>query len=183
VPLLCATVLAAGCGGDPVAAPGGGDSSAARSGVPQGELPRPLAEVRAQANELLEGGAPAFEARLSELEGHPVVVNKWASWCDPCRAEFPFFRSQAEKRAGEVAFLGLNSLDNDEAAAEFLESSPVPYPSYTDQDQEVANEVLGGNYNNPATAFFDERGELVYVKQGGYSSEQELAEDIERYAG
>lgn len=139
--------------------------------------------MSAQANELLGGGVAAFEERLSELEGHPVVVNKWASWCDPCRAEFPFFRSQAEKRAGEVAFLGLNSLDNDEAAAEFLESSPVPYPSYTDQDQEVAREVLGGNYNNPATAFFDERGELVYVKQGGYSSEEQLAEDIERYTG
>ncbi len=44
------------------------------------------------------GGVPAFEQRLAALKGTPVVINKWASWCDPCRAEFPVFQ-RARHRA------------------------------------------------------------------------------------
>lgn len=144
--------------------------------------PPPLADLYAQGDALIEGGPEEFEAQLDELEGHPVVVNKWASWCGPCRAEFPFFSSQAEKRAGEVAFLGVDSSDNDADAISFLEEFPVPYPSYKDPDLEVAD-VFNGVAAFPTTAFYDEGGELVYVKQGGYASEELLAEDIERYAG
>jgi thiol-disulfide isomerase/thioredoxin len=181
--LTCAIALLAGCGGSPAPSEPAAPENGADTGAPapRADVPDQLADVRSQANDLLGGGAPALEERLAELDGHPVVVNKWASWCAPCRAEFPFFESQAEERADEVAFLGLNSLDNDDAAAEFLASSPVPYPSYVDPDQKVADEVLGGSYGNPSTAFFDARGELVHVKQGGYSSEDDLAEDIEEY--
>lgn len=46
--------------------------------------------------------AEAFKARLEALRGHPVVVNQWASWCGPCRYEFPFF----QKLAGRYALDG-----------------------------------------------------------------------------
>lgn len=186
--LALLAVLATGCGGDE-AAPAGNDRSspaaptAAGSGAADGsKLPPALAEIESQAGELLGGGAEAFEHRLRRLEGHPVVVNKWASWCGPCRAEFPFFQAQAEKRAGEVAFLGVDSSDSEADAMSFLEEFPVPYPSYSDPELEVAD-VFNGVAAFPTTAFYDEDGELVYVKQGGYASEELLAEDIERYAG
>ena len=144
--------------------------------------PRPLAALHGQANELLEGGPDAFRARLSKLKGYPVVVNKWASWCPPCRAEFPFFQRQAAERARDVAFVGVNSNDNDDDAREFLDKFPVPYPSYKDPDLEVAA-VFKGVAAFPVTAFYDSRGKLAYVKQGGYKSERDLAEDIERHTG
>lgn len=143
--------------------------------------PAPLAALHAQANELLGGGADAFEQRLQRLKGHPIVVNKWASWCAPCREEFPHFQSQALERGKRVAFLGVDSNDNDGEAREFLAQLPVSYPSYSDPDLKVSA-VFNGVTGFPTTAFYDSSGELAYVKQGVYSSEKQLAEDIERYA-
>ena len=149
--------------------------------VPLEGVPPALAALREEANELVPGGLDALEQRLAELEGVPILINKWASWCGPCRFEFPFFQSQAIERGGEVAFLGLDSDDSDEAARTFLEELPLPYPSYTDPDQELA-ESLDAEREFPATVFIDSRGEQVYVKRGGYASEADLAADIDNYA-
>jgi cytochrome c biogenesis protein CcmG/thiol:disulfide interchange protein DsbE len=129
----------------------------------------------------LEGGVPAFKAELKKLRGQPVVVNKWASWCGPCRAEFPHLRRQALKRRGRVEFLGVNSNDNDGDAREFLAENPVPFRSFTDPDSKIAAEMKAVQAF-PATAFYGRGGRLEYVKQGVYSSEAQLAEDIDRYA-
>ena len=144
------------------------------------DAPPPIAALNAQANELLDGGVDAFRARLAELKGYPVVVNKWASWCPPCREEFPYFQRQAARLAEKVAFIGVDSNDNDENARRFLEEYPVPYPSYKDPSLEIADLLEGIGF--PTTAFYNSKGKLVYSKQGGYASEADLVEDIERYA-
>ena len=164
------------------------DSSAPRSAAPSPERteealrgsPPALQALHEQAGEFLDGGPDAFRERLKELRGHPVVVNKWASWCGPCRAEFPFFQRQSVARGKEVAFIGVNALDSDAEAAEFAREFPVSYPHYRDPDQEVAK-VFKGNAGFPTTAFYDARGELVASKQGGYASEAKLIEDLDRY--
>lgn len=131
--------------------------------------------------QFLDGGRDAFEARIEKERGKPIVVNKWASWCGPCRAEFPFFGDQAKKRRGEIVFLGVNSSDNRGDAEEFLREYPVPFPHFEDPDLEVAAS-FNGVQAFPTTAFYDSAGELAYVHQGGYASEEKLAEDIGRYA-
>jgi cytochrome c biogenesis protein CcmG/thiol:disulfide interchange protein DsbE len=110
-----------------------------------------------------------------------VVVNVWASWCGPCRFEFPHFQQAAADFGKRVAFLGVDKQDSDDAASTFLEEAPVPYPSYTDPDEEIAD-ALGASLGLPDTAFYDRQGKLVYLKQGPYSDEAELRGDIERYA-
>jgi len=142
--------------------------------------PAPLAALHAQSAALLPGGVEAFERRLAELEGRPVVINKWASWCPPCRAEFPAFQAQATKRGREIAFLGVNSGDKRPAAERFLARFPVPFPSYEDPDEEIAR-AIGAPANYPVTVFLDAGGETAMIHQGGYRDEADLAADIERY--
>jgi cytochrome c biogenesis protein CcmG, thiol:disulfide interchange protein DsbE len=172
---VCACLALVACGSDDQP-----ESTAVDSARLAG-APAPLAELHSQANRLLDGGAAAFEKRIETLRGYPVVVNKWASWCGPCRYEFPFLRNQAVKRAKQVAFIGVNSDDNDGQAKAFLRDFPVPFPSYKDPRLEVAA-VFNAVQAFPSTAFYDSKGELAYVHQGGYSSEAKLAADIERYA-
>jgi cytochrome c biogenesis protein CcmG/thiol:disulfide interchange protein DsbE len=181
--LAFALALLAGCGSDGDSGAGNPDSNLSKSEAtaPLEGAPPALAKIRSQASELLDGGSDAFEARLEQLRGTPVVVNKWASWCGPCRLEFPHFQSVAEKRGAEVAFLGVDANDSDDAARTFLEQLPLPYPSYTDPDAEIA-ELIEAPRNFPSTAFYDRDGELVYTFQGVYSSQEQLAGDIARYA-
>lgn len=175
---LASAVAATACGGEGEAtnsAPAPDYDRALADAPPQ------LAALHARAGERVEGGPEAFRRQLSELEGFPVVVNKWASWCGPCRTELPFFQSQSARRGTEVAFLGVNSADGPETARGFIEEFPVPYPHFADPDEEVAEEFEGGA-GFPVTAFFDSRGELAHVKRGPYASESELAHDIRTHA-
>ena len=143
--------------------------------------PPPLAALHRQAGEFLEGSAESFRARLGKLRGYPVVVNMWASWCGPCRAEFPLFQRQAGKRGKEIAFIGVNSSDNKGDAGDFLRDHPVPFPHFDDPYGDVAGEFRGPQVF-PTTAFYNARGKLAYVHLGEYLSEGSLAEDIDRYA-
>jgi cytochrome c biogenesis protein CcmG, thiol:disulfide interchange protein DsbE len=129
---------------------------------------------------LLDGGKPAFDAFIKKQRGKPVVVNKWASWCGPCRVEFPLLR-QVATHDKDVVFIGVNSNDNDGNARKFLAEEPVPYKHFKDPKLEIAA-ALNGVQAFPTTAFYDSKGEVAFVHQGGYQSEDQLIEDIDRYA-
>ena len=143
--------------------------------------PPPLAALHKQANQLLPGGTEAFDKRIAGLHGYPAVVNLWASWCGPCRFEFPLLQHASAAYGKRVAFLGVNSQDSDDAARTFLEEAPVPYPSYTDGDRGIA-EAIGAGRGLPATVFYDRRGEICFLNKGVYSKQAELAADIQRFA-
>ena len=179
--LAVAAVALAACGSS-----GDGDSSegvvstAADSAPPPKEkgVPKALAANRAEAGQILDEGT--LEAKLAELKGHPIVVNQWASWCDPCRAEFPYFGDSANQHAGEVAFVGIDMQDDRGAAEDFLKQLPVPYPHIDDPSAaQIAS--LGGGIVSPTTVFIDEQGEIVNVFQGAYASRDQLEQDIDRY--
>lgn len=115
------------------------------------------------------------------LRGYPVVINQWASWCGPCRFEFPFFQHLARRYRGEVAFLGVDSKDSASEPQRFLKQLPVPYPSYYDPATAIARVFDGGQYW-PTTVFFNRTGRLTYVHQGAYATERALGADIVRFA-
>jgi cytochrome c biogenesis protein CcmG/thiol:disulfide interchange protein DsbE len=180
MPLTCIVALAlvaAGCGsGDPESAASPADFRRALA-----DAPAPLARLYSRPAALVSGGPEEFRRQLRDLRGYPVVVNKWASWCGPCRHEFPFFQKQALKRGKRVAFLGVDAEDAREDARRFLAKLPVPYPSFFDPDLDIAQE-LEQERSFPTTTFYDTKGELVYTKPGGYASEAALADDVAEYA-
>jgi cytochrome c biogenesis protein CcmG/thiol:disulfide interchange protein DsbE len=182
--LACAGLLAAlavaGCGSNN----GNPDSrlSADQAKAPISGAPPQLASIRTQASQLLEGGKDAFNTRLESLRGTPVVVNKWASWCGPCRFEFPWFQSLAEKRGGQIAFLGVNSNDSSGSAETFLSELPLPYPSYSDPSFDIAQELGGPPQAFPTTTFYDRSGKQVYSHPGQYQNESDLVADVNKYA-
>ncbi len=170
---------------------GSGDSSAGESAAENppdfapaiAKAPPQLERLYDQGGVVAPGGLDGFEAQLAEVEGYPVVVNNWASWCGPCRTEWPWFQAAAAEHLDEVAFMGVNTDDTDDAAATFLSNYPVPYPSFADPDKELANTVgttfVGGL---PNTLFFDAAGELAYAHQGVYADQAALDADIAKYA-
>jgi cytochrome c biogenesis protein CcmG, thiol:disulfide interchange protein DsbE len=168
-----------------------GDSSSSSPGTPApiglararallAGSPQPLAALHAQASELLPGGLRALRARISALRGTPVVINKWASWCEPCRAEFPIFQHVSVSLGRRVAFIGVDSGDNRANALAFLHELPVSYPSYYDRSGEAGVTITDSTFT-PVTVFLDARGR-EYIHQGPYPSVAKLEADVRRYA-
>jgi thiol-disulfide isomerase/thioredoxin len=157
------------------AAPGPSSVAAALKGSPP-----PLAALHGQANELLAGGAAAFESQLARLRGYPLVVNKWASWCGPCQTEFPAFQRAALAYGRRVAFLGLDGKDHDPAAIAFLRRFPVTYPSLSDPQEGIARKIKAATYY-PETIYLDSQGRIVFEHAGPYVSAGTLEADIRRH--
>ncbi len=143
--------------------------------------PAPLATLHAEANELLGGGARALRARLAALRGWPIVINKWAASCPPCKEEFGAFQRVSLKLGHRVAFIGIDSGDTERSEAlKFLTSYPLSYPSYYDSSGNLGLEATESQFT-PVTVFYNRAGEK-YVRQGAYPSAAKLESDVEHYA-
>ncbi len=99
--------------------------------------------------------------RLADYRGKPVILNFWATWCPPCRAEMPSMQRAHDALAREgIAVIAINVGDEADAIAEFLDELPVRFPLPMDQDTQVAQKypITG----LPTTFVIDPEGRLVY---------------------
>lgn len=107
---------------------------------------------------------------LAAFRGRPLVLNFWASWCDPCRAEAPELVRTAAAYRGSVRFLGMAILDGRDAGLAYMAKYKVPYPSVRDARGTVSK--LYGVTGVPETVFIDARGVIVGHYIGAFTTGQ-----------
>lgn len=142
--------------------------------------PAPLRELYADGGVLLRLDGDAFVAKMKRLRGYPVLINKWASWCSPCRREFTLLRRAASRHGTRMAFLGLNAGDRPADARRFLEGHPTIYPHVRDPDEQIAGAFRAGGVF-PQTWIVDRDGDVQRLKAGEFTSERELERFLEPY--
>lgn len=96
--------------------------------------------------------------RLSDYQGHPVLVNFWASWCDPCKAEMPLLEKYYQKYSPGLVVLGVNYEEGKVVAKQFIDKEGVSFPILLDTEGKTGElyEVRGF----PTTFFIDANGVL-----------------------
>jgi cytochrome c biogenesis protein CcmG, thiol:disulfide interchange protein DsbE len=100
------------------------------------------------------------ELDLTELRGTPIVLNFWASWCDPCRTEAPVLeRGWARAAKDGVLFLGVDQQDNTDDALAFLERHRVTYLNVREAGKETSRSY--GTTGLPETFFISAAGDVV----------------------
>lgn len=162
-----------------VLAVGGVAAAAVASGGSARPADAVSVEGPAPAFDLVRVGVDAERVRLSDFAGRPLVVNFWASWCEPCRREMPALQAVAARLRGRVAFVGINHLDGREPAAEFEREVGVGYPSGYDPEGAVA--ALYGVIGLPTTMLVGADGRIVARRLGEISEDELLRLTVEAF--
>ena len=159
--LLGAALLLLGCSGS---------SSAADcdpiAGVRSGVCPVPVDERVAAPSTVLPGldaDGLGEDMSLADFRGQVVVLNFWASWCGPCRAEQPDLNEAFDVLPeGEATLVGVNIEDSETNAVAHLREFDVRYPSLYDPANDYASEFRGiGPRTIQSTVFIDEEGRVA----------------------
>ncbi|MFC1928193.1 TlpA family protein disulfide reductase [Chloroflexota bacterium] len=132
-----------------------------------------------------EGGqTPGFQLQnlegqtisLSKFQGRPVLINFWAVWCPPCRAEMPHLQQIYEEWSGKgLVLLTINMGDSPSQVKEFLQSNKLSLPVLFDTKGDVANK-----YNIVAipTSFFIDKDGIIQEKVVGAFPNKSTIEDL-----
>jgi len=103
--------------------------------------------------------------KLSELRGKPLIINVWASWCGPCRAEMGSLERLSRRFGGkQFNIIGISTDDDANAAAAFLRQSKVTFDNYLDRNLVLEN-MLGAD-TIPLTILIDAQGRVLRKIRG-----------------
>jgi cytochrome c biogenesis protein CcmG/thiol:disulfide interchange protein DsbE len=131
-----------------------------RSSAADGSAAAGAASQTAAGFALPELGGPAgAKVSLAQYAGKPVIVNFWASWCDPCKRETPLLARWYKAQHGKVALLGLDENDHVTPALTFAHANGVSYPLGFDPNVTVASAY--GIDGLPQTFFLNARHQIV----------------------
>jgi cytochrome c biogenesis protein CcmG/thiol:disulfide interchange protein DsbE len=152
----------------------------------------PLGSTDPETESKVVGGHPLFgepapeidlltldgdRVSLSELRGRPVLINFWATWCLPCREEFPLMVSAYEQHAADdLEILGVVHDDTVDGARAFAEDMGADWPMLDDADDVAWNDYTG--LGMPTSFFVDADGIVRAFSLGGFT-ERGLASQLE----
>lgn len=105
--------------------------------------------------------------RFSDFKGKPLIINVWASWCGPCRAEMGSLERLARRYNGkQLNVIGISTDDDGAAAAAFIRKSKVTFENFIDSKVFLEN-MLGAN-TIPLTILVDAQGKVLEKAHGAY---------------
>lgn len=169
--LTTALVLLTGaCDGGGSGVDAGGDDA---RGAPPDAAAAALPE---EAFEMSDGREVGF----GEFVGEPLVVNFFASWCPPCRAEMPDFEAVHQAVGDRVRILGFDVQDTDAAARKLVEQTGITYSWAFDRDGSIYRAFEG--FAMPTTLYISADGEVVGRDNGPIDASR-LADRIEEHFG
>lgn len=145
-------------------------STAPAGSTTQGNIPAPQQGFLAPDFELTTFNGDSYS--LSELHGHPIIINFWASWCPPCRTEMPAIQLVYDEFQNQgLIVLAVNTTNQDNLgdAITFAQIRKLTFPILLDRDGGVANQFEVRSL--PSTFFVDTKGIIREVVIGGPMSE------------
>ena len=105
--------------------------------------------------------------KLSEWKGRPLMVNFWATWCEPCRREIPLLKSLRHERSGESLEIVGIAVDFKDAVLDYTRKIGIDYPVLIgEKDGMAAIDAFGLDTVFPFTVFADTQGRIFTVKVG-----------------
>jgi cytochrome c biogenesis protein CcmG, thiol:disulfide interchange protein DsbE len=113
------------------------------------------------------------EFKLSSLRGRPVVLNFWATWCPPCRAELPELKAAGERYAGQVAVIAVNQAETEATVAKLAPELGLTFPVPLDKSGAVSRLY---RVRSLPTTFFIGRDGIIRQIQSGPLTEAVLAQ-------
>lgn len=117
---------------------------------------------------LLDGGTFSLTEHFAD-DGRPVLLNFWASWCIPCRAEMPALDAASAANT-DIAFLGIATDDTETAAARFADEIAVGYPLAIDTTGMIAEDLA--SFGLPTTYAIGTDGTVRAVAYGEIDADQ-----------
>ena len=137
----------------------GDDADTASSASPGSASEPGVATVGEQAPDFELTTLDGDTVRLADFRGTPVVLNFWASWCNPCRAEFPLLRETKARADGEFAVVGVDTGDIRSDGRQFARDQRSNWPNGFDVDGSVARSY--GVIGLPQTFFIRSDGTIA----------------------
>jgi cytochrome c biogenesis protein CcmG/thiol:disulfide interchange protein DsbE len=136
-------------------------------------------------------GRPAPEFQLDNLDGQPVslsdflgkpvLINFWATWCNPCVYEMPFIQEVFDEWSGQgLVVLAINVGESSSKAETFMESHGLSFPVLLDIEGKVAEQYNVLAHGIPQTFLVDRDGVIKSMRMGAFTSKKSLEGSLKR---
>lgn len=143
--------------------------------LPAPQPPSPVRRIPERVPDITLPGPDGTAHRLTDWSGRPLVINFWATWCEPCRREIPLLKSLRHERAAQGLQIVGVALDMRDAVRQYASSSGIDYPVLIGEEGGLAAvNAFGMDTVLPFSVFVDRSGRVITLKIGELHRDEAL---------